>query len=63
MSNCSQKVELVMANRPGSLDRVLGQIRREGWNIKSLQVAETDDPRVSQLEMYIEGTHTKLAQT
>ncbi len=58
----SQKVELIMKNKAGALDRVIGQIRREGWNIKSLQVEETDNPKISKLEMYIEGTHTKLAQ-
>ena len=57
-----QKVNLIMKNKAGALDRVIGQIRREGWNIKSLQVEETSNPEVSRLEMYIEGTYTKLAQ-
>ena len=57
----TQKVELLLVNRPGVLDRAIGHIRREGWNIKSLQVDETNDPDVSLLEMFIEGTHTKLA--
>lgn len=62
MPTNSQKVELIMRNRPGALDRVIGFIRREGWNIKSLQAGETENPSISLVEMEIEGTNTKLVQ-
>jgi butyrate kinase len=58
----TEHVQILVQNRPGVLDRVVGHIRREGWNIKSLHVDETDDSAVSQMDIYIEGTHTKLAQ-
>ncbi len=61
MKKQTERVEITVQNRPGVLDRIVGNIRREGWNIKSLAVDETADPTVSQMEMHIEGTHTKLA--
>jgi butyrate kinase len=57
-----EEVELSVLNAPGVLDRVVGHIRHEGWNIKRLFVDETEQPRISHMEISIEGTHTKLAQ-
>ncbi len=61
MEKQTQKVELLVQNIPGVLGRVVGQIRNEGWNIKRLLVDETSDGSVSQMEIDIEGVHTKLA--
>lgn len=61
-SQKTERVELVVLNRPGVLGRVVGHIRREGWNIKRLFVDEADTAGISRMEMDIEGTHTKLAQ-
>jgi len=55
-------VEMTVINRPGVLGRVVGHIRREGWNINRLFVDETEKPGVSQMEIDIEGANTKLAQ-
>jgi butyrate kinase len=68
----TERVELVVLNKPGVLGRVAGHIRHEGWNIKRLVVDE-DEPTgqiedtgtsagTSTMEIDIEGTHTKLAQ-
>jgi len=58
----TERVELLVSNTPGVLQRVVGQIRLEGWNIRRLFVDETADGLTSELEIDIEGTHTKLAQ-
>lgn len=56
-----QKVSLLVENKPGVLTRLIGHIRNEGWNIKSLHVEETEDAAVSRTDITIEGKHTKLA--
>jgi butyrate kinase len=71
MGTKTERVELVVLNKPGVLGRVAGHIRHEGWNIKRLVVDE-DEPAsagsaqtpapTSTMEIDIEGTHTKLAQ-
>ncbi|MDR2072022.1 MAG: butyrate kinase [Spirochaetaceae bacterium] len=67
----TERVELVVVNKPGVLGRVAGHIRHEGWNIKRLMVDEFrtadsggagDHAELSRMEIDIEGTHTKLAQ-
>jgi butyrate kinase len=67
----TEKVELVVLNKPGVLGRVAGHIRHEGWNIKRLVVDEDEKTSgsagavsagTSTMEIDIEGTHTKLAQ-
>jgi butyrate kinase len=62
----TERVELVVLNKPGVLGRVAGHIRREGWNIKRLAVDEEENPGggvgTSRMKIDIEGTHTKLAQ-
>ena len=45
---------LLVDNEFGVLVRVGSQIRREGWNIKSLAVAETTDPAVSRITLSLE---------
>jgi butyrate kinase len=62
----TQHVELTVLNRPGVLGRVVGHIRREGWNIKRLLVDEMEEANSSSelscMEIDIEGANTKLAQ-
>jgi butyrate kinase len=58
----TEQVELIVINKPGVLGRVVGHIRREGWNIKRLAVDETETAGASKMEIEIEGAHTKLAQ-
>jgi len=68
MEKKTERVELVVLNKPGVLGRVAGHIRHEGWNIKRLTVDENvnesgaDSGGTSFMEIDVEGTHTKLAQ-
>lgn len=41
-------------NEFGVLTRITAQIRREGWNIKSLAVAESMDPAISRITLTLE---------
>lgn len=61
MKKGTQQVELLVKNVPGVLGRVVTQIRNEGWNIKRLNVDETQNSAISEMKIDIEGTHTKLA--
>ncbi len=56
-----QTIALLVENRPGVLGRVVAHIRNEGWNIKRLMVDETENEALSQMDIDIVGTHTKLA--
>ena len=50
----SHILNLLVDNEFGVLTRVSSQIRREGWNIKSLAVAETMDPAISRITLSVE---------
>lgn len=58
----TEKVLLRVQNVPGALDQVVGHIRHEGWNIKRLTVDESETAGISDMEIDIEGTHSKLAR-
>jgi acetolactate synthase-1/3 small subunit len=44
-------ISLLVSNRPGVLSRVSGVFGRQGYNIESLCVAETNDPQVSRITL------------
>lgn len=50
----SHLLTLVVDNEFGVLTRITSTIRREGWNIKSLSVAETADHTLSRLTLSLE---------
>jgi acetolactate synthase-1/3 small subunit len=56
----AQTLILLVDNEFGVLTRVTANIRREGWNIKSLVVAETMDPAVSRLTISVECIDSTL---
>ncbi|MDL2235640.1 acetolactate synthase small subunit [Christensenellaceae bacterium OttesenSCG-928-L17] len=58
----TQILTLMVANEFGVLTRITAQIRREGWNIKSLAVAECIDPTVSRITLSLECFDTTLRQ-
>lgn len=62
MGTKTETLRLLVDNRAGVLDRIVGHIRREGWNIKSLNVMPGDEPKISTMKIQVEGRHTKLAQ-
>ncbi|MDL2257620.1 acetolactate synthase small subunit [Eubacteriales bacterium OttesenSCG-928-K08] len=51
---------LMVDNEFGVLTRITAQIRREGWNIKSLAVAECMEPSVSRITLSLECFDTTL---
>lgn len=51
---------LMVDNEFGVLTRVTALIRREGWNIRSLSVAETDDTDVSRLTVSLDLHHSAV---
>jgi acetolactate synthase-1/3 small subunit len=57
-----QTLILLVDNEFGVLTRVTANIRREGWNIKSLVVAETMDPAISRLTISVECVDSTLPQ-
>lgn len=51
---------LMVDNEFGVLTRITALVRREGWNIKSLAVAETLNPTVSRLTISVECVESTL---
>ena len=45
---------LTVDNEFGVLTRITAQIRREGWNIKSLSAEETADPSISRITLALQ---------
>ncbi len=48
-------ISVLVRNEPGVLSRVSGLFARRGFNIYSLAVGETDDPRVSRISVVVAG--------
>lgn len=57
-----QTLILLVDNELGVLTRIAASIRREGWNIRSLVVAETMDAAVSRLTISVECVDSSLPQ-
>lgn len=55
-----QTLILMVDNEFGVLTRVTALVRREGWNIKSLVVAETMNPAISRLTISVECLDSTL---
>lgn len=55
-----QTLILILDNEFGVLTRVTALVRREGWNIKSLAVAETINPALSRLTLSVECIDSTL---
>lgn len=53
---------VLVENQPGVLARVAGLIRRRGFNIDSLAVGVTDDPRISRITLVVAGDEPTLNQ-
>ena len=53
---------LLVDNNPGVLSRVAGLFSRRGYNISSLTVGETTDPRYSRMTVVAEGDEQILVQ-
>ncbi len=53
---------VLVKNRPGVLARIAGLYSRRGFNIESLTVGRTEDPRVSRITMVVEADEMTLEQ-
>lgn len=48
-------LSVIVENEPGILSRVAGLFSRRGYNIKSLSVGETEDPKISRMTIVVTG--------
>ena len=55
-------ISVLMNNRFGVLSRVSGLFSSRGFNIESLNVAETSDPEVSRMTIVTRGDNAKIEQ-
>ena len=52
--NMTQVIALLLENKPGALMRVTGLLSQRGYNIESLTVARTLDPKLSHMTIVVE---------
>ena len=55
-------VGVLVDNEPGVLSRVSGRFSRRGFNIESLTVGTTLDPKVSRITIVVKGTDAHIEQ-
>lgn len=62
MSDNRYVLSIIVDNQPGVLSRVVGLFGGRGYNIESLCVAETTDPRISRITLATRGDDAILEQ-
>ncbi len=55
-------ISVIVENKPGVLARVAGLFARRGFNIESLAVGVTEDPKVSRITIVAQGDENDLEQ-
>ena len=55
-------ISVLLENEVGALTRMTGMFSSRGYNIDSLNVAPTDDPRVSRVTLVVSGSDGAIAQ-
>jgi len=55
-------ISVLLQNEVGALTRMTGMFSSRGYNIESLNVAPTYDPRVSRVTLVISGSDAAIAQ-
>lgn len=55
-------LSVLVENRPGVLARVAGLFARRGYNIESLAVSTTDDPKTSRMTIVVGGDDDTIEQ-
>lgn len=55
-------ISILVANRFGVLSRISGLFSGRGFNIESLNVAETNDPKISRMTIVTRGDDKKIEQ-
>jgi len=61
-ANMKHVISIVVENKPGVLARVSALFARRGYNIESLAVGETEDPKVSRITLVVAGDEAILEQ-
>ena len=55
-------IAILLENEAGALTRVTGLFSSRGYNIESLSVAPTEDPRVSRITLVTTGDDAVITQ-
>ncbi|MEM8594260.1 MAG: acetolactate synthase small subunit, partial [Pseudomonadota bacterium] len=55
-------ISLLMENEPGALSCVVGLFSQRGYNIESLNVAQTEDSSLSRLTLTTSANEAKMVQ-
>jgi len=55
-------LSVLVENKPGVLTRVAGLFARRGFNIESLAVGESEDPKLSRITITIDGAEHPIDQ-
>ena len=55
MKKHSHTLAILVMNNPGVMARIAGLYSRRGYNISSLAVGETEDPRISRITLVVEA--------
>lgn len=55
-------ISVLLENEVGALTRMTGMFSSRGYNIESLNVAPTDNPRVSRVTLVVSGSDAAIAQ-
>ncbi|MHB0979891.1 MAG: acetolactate synthase small subunit [Thermoleophilia bacterium] len=55
-------LSVLVENKPGVLTRIAGLFARRGFNIDSLAVGETEDPKLSRMTITVDGQDQPLEQ-
>lgn len=55
-------LSVLVENKPGVLTRIAGLFARRGFNIESLAVGETEDPKLSRMTITVDGYDQPLEQ-
>lgn len=62
MNEKKHLLSILVDNEPGVLSRITGLFSGRGYNIESLSVAETVDPKVSRITMVTKGSPNIIEQ-
>ncbi len=62
MTSIKHTVAVLVENNPGVLTRVAGLFSRRGFNIESMAIGVTENPKISRMTISVEGDHKVLEQ-
>lgn len=62
MADSKHTLAALVHDKPGVLNRVASLFRRRGFNIESIAVGRTDDPRISRMTIVVIGDDATMEQ-